>query len=229
MADLSIDGFDPLSSDFSTEESEQLINEANRRIISNILKSYTGYYDVFSELLQNALDACEAQAKISKPEYQPKIWIYIDIEQGRIRVVDNGIGLSLQEFRYFLKPNVSFKKPRDFRGQKGVGATFLAYGFSLLRVHTRHAAAEVAAIMRQGRQWAQDQSDSIPRPVFQEEKFAVPELATGEDGSSVEIVLGGAAGERPRRLDWLGAATADQWLDILRIKTPLGPRLITTT
>ena len=30
-----------------------------RRVIRNILKSYTGYYDLFSELIQNALDAVE--------------------------------------------------------------------------------------------------------------------------------------------------------------------------
>ena len=29
---------------------------AQRREIGNILRSYTGYYDLFSELLQNALD-----------------------------------------------------------------------------------------------------------------------------------------------------------------------------
>ena len=40
--------------------------------------------------------------------------------------------------------------------------------------------------------------------------------------TSVEIVLGGASGERPRKLDWLGAKSAEQWLDLLRIKTPLG-------
>lgn len=152
MSEIGIDGFDPLSSDFSTEESEKLINEANRRMISNILKSYTGYYDLFSELLQNSLDATEAQARQSGPGFVPRIWVTIDLDQGRVRVVDNGVGLSLPEFRYFLKPNVSFKKPRDFRGQKGVGATFLAYGFSLLRIHTRQTGVETAAIMRQGRQ-----------------------------------------------------------------------------
>jgi hypothetical protein len=34
--------------------------------------------------------------------------------------------------------------------------------------------------------------------------------------------LSGSAGERPRSLDWIGARTAEQWLKVLRIKTPLG-------
>lgn len=222
MAAFSIDGFDPLSIEYSSEENEKLLDQANRRIILNILKSYTGYFDIFSETLQNAFDATEAKLRESPEGYEPKIWIEIDIENARVRVTDNGVGISAEEYRYFLKPNMSFKKPKDFRGQKGVGATFLAYGFSLLRVHTRQNGTEVAAILRQGRQWAQDQNETVPRPAFQQEKFNVPELRSGESGTSVEIVLGGASGERPKKLDWLGATTADQWLDVLRIKTPLG-------
>jgi uncharacterized protein YllA (UPF0747 family) len=34
-----------------------MVVAAQRREIKNILKSYTGYYDLFAELLQNALDA----------------------------------------------------------------------------------------------------------------------------------------------------------------------------
>ncbi len=222
MTMVAIDGIDPLAIDYSNQESEKLLDDANKRIILNILKSYTGYFDLFSETLQNALDAVEARYRSETVGYTPKIWIEIDIQNGRVRITDNGVGISAQEFRFFLKPNISFKKPKDFRGQKGVGATFLAYGFSLLRVHTRKGADEVAAILRQGRQWAQDQNDSIPRPTFQQEQFDIPELGANSSGTSVEIMLGGAAGERPKRLDWLGARSADQWLDVLRIKTPLG-------
>ena len=218
----SIDGYDPLSLDYSSEENEKLLNQANRRIIVNILKSYTGYFDIFSEMIQNALDATESKSRQNIDGYVPRIWITIDIQNACVKVVDNGIGISADEYRYFLKPNISFKKPKDFRGQKGVGATFLAYGFSLLRVHTRQGDQEVAAILRQGRQWAQDQNETIPRPAFQQELFNVEELQPHDSGTRVEIVLGGASGERPKKLDWLGATTAEQWLDVLRIKTPLG-------
>ena len=220
--ETSIDGLDPLTIDPSSEDSQKLIIDANRRIISNILKSYTGYYDVFSELIQNALDATEAQSRTTSSHYVPRIWIDIDIGNATVRVTDNGTGLPVSQFRYFLKPNVSFKKPKEYRGQKGVGATFLAYGFSLLRVHSRHDGQTIAAILRQGRQWAQDTSDSIPRPVFEVEPFAIPELHSGESGTSVQIALSGLAGERPRKFDWQGARSAAQWLEVLRIKTPLG-------
>lgn len=222
MTSYNIDGFDPLSVDYSTEESNKLLDDANRRIILNILKSYTGYFDLFSETIQNALDAVEARSRMADGTYTPQIWIDIDIEYGRVTVTDNGVGISADEYKYFLKPNISFKKPKDFRGQKGVGATFLAYGFSILRVHTRRDGVEVAAILRQGRQWAQDQKDSVPRPAFEQESFEVPQLSSTESGTKVEVVLGGTSGERPKRLDWLGARSAEQWLDVLRIKTPLG-------
>jgi hypothetical protein len=52
-----IQGFDPLSETQTSGGLEKRIaEEAVRREVTNILKSYTGYYDLFSELLQNALD-----------------------------------------------------------------------------------------------------------------------------------------------------------------------------
>jgi hypothetical protein len=88
MATFSIDGFDPLSIEYSSEENETLLDQANRRIILNILKSYTGYFDIFSETLQNAFDATEAKLREVGEGYEPKIWIEIDIENARVRVTD---------------------------------------------------------------------------------------------------------------------------------------------
>ncbi|MEI6641037.1 MAG: hypothetical protein WCL10_03310 [Novosphingobium sp.] len=219
---LDMDGFDPLSIDISDPETTRMLDDQNRRIVSNILKSYTGYFDLFSELIQNALDAMEAKSRTEANGYRPEIWIHIDIQGSKIRVVDNGVGMDAHQLRYFAKPNVSFKKPREYRGQKGVGANFLAYGFSLIRIHTRKDRQEYAVNLRQGRQWAQDQHDTVPRPKFSTELFGIPELSQGQDGTAVEVVVGGVSGERPKRFDWIGARTAQQWADVLRIKTPIG-------
>jgi len=217
-----IDGYDPLSLDVSDPETAKMLDEQNRRIVNNILKSYTGYFDLFAEPLQNALDAVEAKARASDGSYLPKVFVEIDIQSSRLRVVDNGVGMSPHQLRYFVKPNVSFKKPKEYRGQKGVGPTFLAYENSLLRIHTRQGGVEQAVNLRQGRLWAQDQNDTVPRPTFASEPFSIPELGPGEDGTSVEIVVGGIAGERPKKFDWLGARNAEQWAEVLRIKTPIG-------
>lgn len=57
---LDINGFDPLVENGAPGGLEKSIaDEAIRREVLNILKSYTGYFDIFSELLQNSLDAID--------------------------------------------------------------------------------------------------------------------------------------------------------------------------
>ena len=68
----------------------------------------------------------------------------------------------------------SFKLQTEYRGHKGVGATFLAYGFSFLKLQSKQEDVSFAAVLRQGRAWAEDSSGSIPRPKFEEIEFSVP-------------------------------------------------------
>ncbi len=219
-----LDGFDPLAAAGGQEGDvlTEVLEQASKRIVHNILKSYTGYFDLFSEMLQNALDAVQQRTRIEDGTYIPQIWVSIDILSGNVKVVDNGIGMDEQQFRYCLRPNVSFKKQADLRGHKGVGATFLAYGFSFMRLQSRKNGSQLAAVLRQGRQWAEDTSGTVPRPKFEVVAFDAPELAGESSGTAVEVLVGQAAGERPKNLGWIGATTAKQWYDVLRIKTPIG-------
>ena len=70
-----------------------VLSSAQKREIKNILKSYTGYYDLFAELIQNALDAVERRIKEGEKNYEPSIWIKIDVQKGDISVTDNGCGM----------------------------------------------------------------------------------------------------------------------------------------
>jgi len=230
VATSPIDGFDPLAADDSTLETSvtAVLEEANKRIVHNILKSYTGYFDVFSELLQNALDAVELRQKRDGVSFQPRIWVLIDIPNSLVRVVDNGVGMSEREFKYCLRPSVSFKKQAELRGHKGVGATFVAYGFSFLKLQSKQGDHKLSAILRQGRQWAEDTSGTVPRPKFEAVEFDAPELQGETSGTSAEIIVGQSAGERPRNLGWMGAQNAEQWYSVLRIKTPLGGVYLST-
>jgi C4-dicarboxylate-specific signal transduction histidine kinase len=121
------EAWDPLE---SSDTDAGVMIAVQRREITNILKSYTGYYDLFSELIQNALDAVDRHKQDqSDSEYNPKIWITVDMRESSVAVMDNGCGMTAEQFRNFRRPNFSFKDGRSARGSKGVGATYLAYGF----------------------------------------------------------------------------------------------------
>ncbi|MCD2176971.1 ATP-binding protein [Rhizobium sp. C1] len=217
--EIDIEGFDPLAENGLPNGLEQKIaEEAIRREVLNVLKSYTGYFDLFSELLQNSLDALDHRKRIS-PNFQPKIWIDIDLSENKVRVTDNGCGMNLEQFKYCFRPNVSFKLRRESRGHKGVGATFIAYGFSCVRLITKRDGTVIAGELNNGRRWAEDSSDSFARPKFNLISDSHNELSSEESGTSVEVYIESA--QRPQ-LTWMQATNAEQWLDLLRIKTPLG-------
>jgi hypothetical protein len=219
-------GHDPLES--IEKANFSMTEDATKRQVVNILKCYTHYYDVFSEAIQNALDAVEASTRQQDSgHYTGRIWITIDIPNRRVRVVDNGVGMNVDQFKYCFRPNVSFKAAGEYRGQKGVGATFLAYGFSFVQLQSKQKSQMISAILRGGRQWVNDSTGRLPRPRFEVTEWNVPELDHEGSGTCVDITIGKEAGERPSDLLWLGAQTADQWLDVLRIKTPLGQVFLT--
>jgi hypothetical protein len=214
-----LDGFDPLIENFqSTLRERAIFEDATKRIVSNILKSYTNYFDCFSELIQNALDAIDARMKGG--DQRPGIvWIEINIPQNFVRVVDNGIGMDSGELRYCFRPSVSFKSRKESRGHKGVGATFLAYGFSAITVATKKSSEALAVRLSGGRAWAEDAAGTHQRPKLATFPFNVAELSQEPSGTEVLIQVGN--GNRPD-LTWWSATSAKQWLEMLKIRTPLG-------
>jgi hypothetical protein len=154
-----LEPWDPLATD--SDEPDLLI-AAQKREIRNILKSYTGYYDLFSELLQNALDAVEKRAKEGTSGYKPAVYIKIDLGTESISVTDNGIAMTQLQFKQFLKPNRSFKDGITSRGNKGVGATYLAYGFNYLEVGTKQSQQSWSGVLKNGRTWLDDIAGIAP-------------------------------------------------------------------
>ncbi len=214
---IALEAWDPLSSD----SDPGILVAAQRREIRNILKSYTGYYDLFSELIQNALDAVERRLGENDQDYEPAIWIRIDIPQSEVAVTDNGCGMSESEFKQFLRPNFSFKQSNISRGSKGVGATYLAYGFNHLGVATRVDSKTLSGVILRGREWVEDRTDSVSRPKVEKSDLLHGAFDSVDRGSSMLVKLTGTS-IRPRDLSWVGADTADQWLAVLRVTTPLG-------
>lgn len=215
-----LENWDPL-----TEGNDDLsiILAARKREITNILKSYTGYYDVFCELIQNGLDAVEKRRFTNKNgSYVGKIWIEIDIKSSKISITDNGTGMDLRQFKQFVRPNFSFKDSQNTRGSKGVGATYLAYGFNYLLASTKGDDGEYSNLLRNGRIWVDDISGTIqtPRFVDPEEHPHLP-FNSLDRGSSFTIQLIGE-NIRPKDLSYYGASNAEQWMSVLRTMTPLG-------
>lgn len=189
--------------------------------IRNILKSYTGYTDLFIELIQNAFDAVDEQSKLANEDYKPQIWILIDISRGLVCVTDNGIGFSKDQFMFFLSPNITFKHGRSLRGSKGVGATYLAYGFNFLQLGTKTRDFTFVGNLEHGRDWVEDEESSVLRPKIKKTDPIHDAFNEIDKGSTFCVKLTGK-NIRPRELGWLGAKTADQWTTVLRVLTPLG-------
>ncbi|MFC1583792.1 hypothetical protein ACFL4U_03810 [Candidatus Neomarinimicrobiota bacterium] len=209
-------GIDPLA--YHTTDGHDLLESQKKRGIANILKSYTGYFDVFSELIQNALDACEQRFQNSANGYTPIIKIDINVATQEVTVSDNGVGMPRTTFEYCLAPHFSFKRGLDLRGNKGVGATYLAYGFDSIAVHTKTDEFEASVILEHGRAWVEDESGSTPVPTFRDVDSPNDFLEDEDSGSVFDVIIGN---NKPA-LEYVQAITAKQWYDLLRIRSSLG-------
>lgn len=213
-----LDTWDPLSS--SVTIADEIYAATLRREIGNITKSYTGWFDPFSELIQNALDAVDQRAEEGLVSYTPKIWIEVDLVKNLICVTDNGVGFKRDEFIAFLRPSVSFKKPGK-RGEKGVGATYLAYAFNFLQIGTRTKDFDWVGNLEGGREWVEDDNGVVLRPTLHPSEPLHQSFKEIDRGSTFCLGLSGK-NVRPSDLKWFGASTVDQWEILLRVRTPLG-------
>lgn len=214
--------FDPL--EFKHTIISDAALSALKREINNILSSYVGWYDPFCELIQNALDAVEARATLERStgegDYTPRIDIRIDLDDNLLVVTDNGIGLDHDKFQQFLAPNFSFKSGNT-RGHKGVGATYVAYGFNYMRVSTKVPGFEASGRIVGARNWLKETgSASNPKVEPDSSKNLDPQHAINDRGVSITVRFDETT--HPKRLDWIKATDATKWLKILSVKTGLG-------
>lgn len=215
--------FDPL--EFKNSKVTDAALGALRREINNILSSYVGWYDPFCELIQNALDATEARtaaetAAGTQHTYLPRISVLINIDDNSLTVSDNGIGLDKEKFEQFLAPNFSFKSGNT-RGHKGVGATYVAYGFNYMRATTKIPGFEASGRIVRARDWIKSTTNSANPKVEPDTTAQADDLFDSFD-RGVSITVRFDSSTHPRQLSWLQATTAEIWKNILFIKTGLG-------
>ncbi|WP_279496895.1 hypothetical protein [Aeromonas veronii] len=83
------------------------------------------------------MDAVDRRALSGENGYKRKLWLTIDLLENSFSITDNGVGFNEKEFKAFLAPNISFKNGGSTRGNKGVGATYIGYGFDYLQFGTK--------------------------------------------------------------------------------------------
>jgi len=216
-----MDDFNPL---LDTDATPEEMLAVARRALQNVAESYHRTYDVFAELLQNAVDAVYQRANLADHGYEGKIWIDLDFGKQTITVCDNGIGITPEQFKKVLKPHVSFKDYRTdtaakrYRGHKGVGLAYLAYGFNYLRISTRtDADATLSGELRHGRRWVTGQTDAPSFLTSAEESYEV--FKALDRGTAVTVQLDETT--TPRSLPHI-ATNLPAWIGIMRLHTALG-------
>ncbi|MBS1917278.1 MAG: ATP-binding protein [Bacteroidetes bacterium] len=208
--------FDPLKAKSLADTEVAAL--AQKREIKNILGSYIGWYDPFCELIQNALDSIEERAT-KDSNYVPTIWITINIKNNSLSVTDNGVGLDEEKFQKFLCPDITFKSGKT-RGHKGVGATYLAYGFNYIQVATKSPDFVAIGKMEGARNWLNDESPSGNPQMKPDEKTNASAFDLIDRGVSVFVKFDQST--HPKDLKWVVADKAEQWIKILSVKTGLG-------
>ncbi|WMJ77558.1 MULTISPECIES: ATP-binding protein [unclassified Sedimentibacter] len=210
--------FDPLSIKYTG--TEEVVIKSLKREIKNILSSYVGWFDTFCELIQNALDSVEERQKCAEKNYIPKINILINIMDNYVAVTDNGMGFSEEQYVKFLAPNFSFKSGQT-RGHKGVGSTYLAYGFNYIQISTKNNDFNARGVMSNARNWLDDENPAgNPRVVPDTKDTKDDFYKTIDQGVSVCVKYD--TNTYPKDLSWIKVDDADNWLKLLRVKTGLG-------
>ncbi|WP_406177195.1 ATP-binding protein [Streptomyces canus] len=178
-----------------------------QRVI-NVIRSYHNAADVIAEPIQNAVDEV-----LSAPDIAPigDVRIVFDTDENRISVRDNGRGMSSADVERYLAPDVGNKRAAFLkglvRGHKGVGLTFLAYGFNLFEIESRTESEHYIVRLEGGRKWVEDEGDMEP-PVGRLEEIELGGGRLQGTGTIVTIALGPQSKPRSLRHAFPSAAFA---------------------
>ena len=210
--------FDPLAT-------MTLTDEDRRRQICGVLESYNGTYDMLIEAIQNAVDSVEDAAVLGLSGPPAGIIVTVNLSENWVSVMDTGIGMSPAQVAEAFVPGKSFKGDpaiiakrgaAKYRGYKGVGLTFLAYGTDDIVLHSKKDGVLTKGRMQYGRAWAlceRSEVSSVAR-----DDGASP-LDDAERGTYLRITF--SPSTRPKSLNRL-APDPKIWATILRTRTAIG-------
>jgi len=157
-----VERFDPLE-----KAREGLQKEAMKQRVKNIIRSYRSAADVLAEPIQNAMDELE-RAQNEGVDDADRIKVRINVQKNEIEVVDTGRGMASGNLQEWIAPDFTDKRSlfREgrVRGHKGVGMTFLAYGFNNFVVESKTDSEHYRLRLEDGRSWVEDPDDTAPAP-----------------------------------------------------------------
>lgn len=217
------DKFDPLSAKYAGND--EVVIKSLKREIKNILSSYVGWFDSFCEMIQNALDSVE-EREVGEDNYNPQISVVVDLMSNTVSVSDNGIGFDENQYRKFLAPNFSFKSGNT-RGYKGVGSTFLAYGFNYIQISTKNDSFKARGVMRNAKKWLDDENPAGNPQVVPDSNETIDDKYNDFD-KGVSISIRFDEDSYPKDLSWIKTEDAESWLKLLRIKTGIGAIIVSS-
>ncbi len=215
---------------FPVDPLDQMMSMASHRrtLISGILDSYHGNYDCLMESVQNAVDALEDAALLGLGG-PLLLEVTVNLKENSFSVLDTGTGMSEQDLILAYKPHVSLKtdvtirqrrgKTHSYRGYKGVGLTFLAYGTDRIRLHSKKHGHLTKTRMEYGHAWAQGQREEPARVDIDPDPSP---LETQPRGTFVKVHFSPTT--LPRSLAHLGRPEA--WPVIVRTRTAAGQVLL---
>ena len=199
--------------------------EIQRRTVAGVLESYNSNYDVLAEMVQNSVDAVE-DAFLSDLPAPYIIEVHINLQKNSISVLDTGIGMNREQAVEAFVPSISFKHNSEiknkrvknsYRGYKGVGLTFLAYGTDDITIHTKTEGNEITkGRMQYARTWAKDEKNEAALIV---EDTTESPLDKYSRGTYMKVQL--TTNTRPKKLSAI-SANSEGWKSVLRTRTALG-------
>lgn len=140
-----------------------------RHSIRGIDDSYNNSWDVYAELLQNAVDAIR-----QSDDSDGFISLEVDCPNRSIIIEDNGVGIDPQDLPYLLKPFATNKSGVDIAiGEKGVGLKFVIFSSDHFFVKSGNGKGTATATIVDAKTWKKSTDDRIlPLKITtQEESF----------------------------------------------------------
>lgn len=189
---------DILQSNEDTNSNDLLRISVIQTQIENILQSYTDFSDTFAEIIQNSFDSLLTKIDQTNDEYTPKLNIILDENDKSVIVMDNGVGISNEDFKKIFRPNFSLKKFKKYphsRGHKGAATTYLQFAHSYYSINSKHDDQCSFLSLTDGDKWVKDlseylndsQNKSLPNANFVLDNSNHPFLDNHNSGCVVKI------------------------------------------